>query len=56
MILIKQNFGSNPKISCRIRTEAVITTGFLYLKKFFFIESATSGTGAATGILFCQFT
>lgn len=40
MILIMQNFGSNPKMSCKIITEAVITTGFLYaISKCFIISS-----------------
>lgn len=37
MILIMQNFGSNPKISCKIITEEVITISFLYLVKISFI-------------------
>jgi hypothetical protein len=51
MRLIKQNLGSNPKITCKRATDAVITTGFLYLSKKYFIRSATSGARDTSGIL-----
>jgi hypothetical protein len=31
MILIMQNFASQPKINCKTMTDVVMTTGFLYL-------------------------
>ncbi len=40
MILMIQNFGSNPKMSCKTITEEVITIGFLYLvKKVFMVNN-----------------
>ncbi len=39
MILIMQNFGSKPKMSCSTITELVIMIGFLYLISFSFILS-----------------
>jgi len=32
MILIRQNFGSKPKINCKTITAVVIIIGFLYLR------------------------
>ncbi len=37
-MLMIQNFGSNPKMSCNTTTEVVIITGFLYLSASVFID------------------
>jgi hypothetical protein len=37
MILMMQNFGSNPKISCNTITDVVMMIGFLYFINFSFI-------------------
>lgn len=37
MMLMMQNLGSNPKMSCSTTTELVMITGFLYLIKMAFI-------------------
>jgi len=42
MMLMIQNFGSKPKMSCSTVIETVITIGFLYLKKNAFIQLTTS--------------
>lgn len=41
MILIIQNFGSKPKMSCNTITEVVITMGFLYRVNFSLILATT---------------
>jgi hypothetical protein len=47
MMLMIQNFGSKPKISCNTITERVITNGFLYL-------ISVSGFIASRSILACS--
>jgi len=42
MILIMQNFGSNPKMSCKIITDVVIIIGFLYFMNLCFILAAAT--------------
>ena len=42
MILIMQNFGSKPQMSCKIVIEAVMIIGFLYFKISAFIILAAA--------------
>ena len=45
MMLIMQNLASNPNISCRRMTDAVMMMGFLYLMSFSFMaEILTTAT------------
>ena len=37
MMLMMQNFGSNPKINCNTITDVVMIMGFLYCMILFFI-------------------
>lgn len=49
MMLMMQNLGSNPNISCRIITELVMISGFLYLIRNAFILAAAAAWCAARG-------
>ncbi len=40
-MLMMQNFASNPNNNCKIITDEVINTGFLYLINHFIILTAT---------------
>ena len=54
MILMMQNFGSQPKTNCKTMIEVVITIGFLYFRKIAFILTTVTLSGTAN-FIFCGF-